>query len=77
MPRITATDLRPTPPPLDEQIAKLPKHRKDWLGVFGNQWAPKKVMPGTCEACVWNSGVHTCGAIEDFFTEPGSVSLYP
>lgn len=43
----------------EEQINKLPKKRRDWLEIHGNQWAPVKVMPGTCEACVWGQGEHT------------------
>jgi hypothetical protein len=49
------------PADIDQYIEKLPKERKDWLEVFGNQWAPVKQMPGTCEACVWGDRFqHTC-----------------
>ena len=49
---------------IDQFIEKLPKERRDWLEVFGNQWGePAKVMPGTCEACVWGERFeHTCKA---------------
>ena len=48
------------PVDIDQFIEKLPKERRDWLEVWGNQWGePTKVMPGTCEACVWGSGSHT------------------
>jgi hypothetical protein len=39
----------------------LSKDRRDWLEVFGNQWAPTKIMPGTCEACVYGAGEHVAG----------------
>lgn len=39
----------------------LPKHRQDWLGVWGNQWKPAKMRPGTCELCVYGSGQHAAG----------------
>jgi hypothetical protein len=45
----------------NDQLDKLPKHRKEWLEVFGNQWAATKTMPGTCEACVWGTGKHAEG----------------
>lgn len=48
-----------TRPTID--VAKLSKDRKDWLEVFGNQWKPKRVMPGTCEACVWGGRDHVFG----------------
>lgn len=44
-------------------IEKLSKRRKDWLGCFGNIWQSRKVAPGTCMACVFNDGSHTCGKI--------------
>lgn len=40
-------------------LDKLSPDRKDWLEVFGWRVAPKKIMPGTCEACVWGSGNHS------------------
>ena len=46
---------------IDQYIEKLPKERKEWLECFGNQWAPAKQMPGTCEACVWGRGEHAAG----------------
>ena len=49
---------------IDQYIANLPKERKDWLEVFGNQWAPTKQMPGTCEACVWGHGYHDLSCVK-------------
>jgi hypothetical protein len=43
---------------INQYIENLPKERRDWLEVFGNQWAPVKQMPGTCEACVWGGERH-------------------
>lgn len=37
----------------EEQINKLSPYHRDFLEVWGNQWTPKKVMPGTCLACVY------------------------
>ena len=50
---------------IDQYIEALPKSRRDWLEVYGNQWGePTKVMPGTCEACVWGRGEHVCKPVE-------------
>ena len=47
---------------IDQYIETLPKSRREWLEVFGNQWGePAKVMPGTCFACVWGDGEHAAG----------------
>ncbi len=59
MPNIKRTTLEPEPKPLDEQIKGLSKDRRDWLEVFGSQFKPRRVMVGTCEACVFNQGVHS------------------
>lgn len=61
----------------DEQIAKLPKHRREWLEIWGNTFAPKKVMPGTCEACVFNEGEHASGCPREFseFAYPGGEPI--
>lgn len=46
---------------IDQYIEKLPKERREWLEIWGNQWGePTKMMPGTCEACVWGRGEHIC-----------------
>ena len=45
----------------EQELEHLPKHRRDWLEIWGNQWAPKKIMPGTCEACVYGHGEHVTG----------------
>ncbi len=42
-----------------EKSDNISKQRMDWLGCHGNTWAPVKVMPGTCEACVFGSGEHS------------------
>lgn len=44
---------------------KLPKHRRDFLEIFGNQWSPRMVFTGTCERCVWGSGEHSADCIVD------------
>lgn len=49
MPNIRTQELHAPPPPLD--IAKLPKHRRDWLEVFGEVWKPRKST--ACDACVY------------------------
>ncbi len=45
---------------IEQQLSKMTKSQKDFIGVFGNQWAPRKTTPfaGTCELCVWGSGAH-------------------
>ena len=66
------------------QIDKLPKHRRDWLEVWGNEWQPRKIAPGTCERCVFGEGEHAEGcvrrqAIRDFvgraFSECSNVTV--
>ncbi len=46
---------------IEQQLAGMTKSQKDFIGVFGNQWAPRKTTPfvGTCERCVWGSGLHS------------------
>ncbi len=39
-------------------LNKLPKDKRDWLEIYGNQYRPARVMPGTCEACIFGSGEH-------------------
>lgn len=42
-----------------EKSDNISKQRMDWLGAHGNTWAPVKVMPGTCEACLYRIGEHS------------------
>lgn len=42
----------------EEKIKNLSPYYRDFCEVWGNQWAPAKVMPGTCEACVFGRGEH-------------------
>lgn len=45
-----------------EKSDNVTKQQMDWLGAYGNTWAPVKVMPGTCEACTFGDRYkHTCG----------------
>lgn len=44
---------------IDAKIKSLPRHKRDWLEIYGDTFAAKKVMPGTCEACVYGSGEHS------------------
>ncbi len=44
----------------DPLTKKLTPYYRDFLEVSGNQYRPGRVMPGTCEACVWGSGQHAC-----------------
>ena len=47
------------------QIEKLPKHRRDWLEVWGNEWQPRKIAPGPCELCVFGMGnAHAEGCVK-------------
>lgn len=46
-------------------IDKLTKRQKDWIGCFGNTWSPRKVLPGTCERCVWGHGEHSADCTVD------------
>lgn len=34
-------------------IDKLPKHRRDWLEIWGNAWQPLKTDGVACDACVY------------------------
>ncbi len=45
---------------VEQTIKGMTKAQKEYIGVWGNQWAPRKTVPfvGTCERCVWGSGVH-------------------
>lgn len=43
-----------------DAVAKsLTPRQRDYLEVFGNVWGKRKVMPGTCERCVWGRGKHS------------------
>lgn len=44
-------------------ISKLTPKDRDWLEIYGNQYRPAKVMPGTCEACVFGLGRHANSCI--------------
>ncbi len=44
--------------PPDPLTKKLTPYYRDFLEVSGNQYRPGRVMPGTCEACVWGRGRH-------------------
>ncbi len=46
---------------IEQQIDKMTKSQKDFIGVWGNQWAPRKTVPfvGTCELCTWGKGEHS------------------
>ena len=60
---------------IDQFIEKLPKERRYWLEVWGNQWGePTKVMPGTCEACVWGEANHLHA--RDCITGRGAFTRY-
>lgn len=48
----------------DEQIKNLSPYHHDFLEVWGNAWSPRKVMAGTCEACVWGSGKHSVPCLD-------------
>ncbi len=56
---------------IEKTIKGMTKAQRDYVGVFGNQWAPRKTTPfaGTCERCVWGKGLHSkqCG-----WLHPGS-----
>ncbi len=56
---------------IEQQLSKMTKSQKDFIGVFGNQWAPRKTKnyTGTCERCVWGSGPHSseCVALPDYY----------
>ncbi len=43
---------------VEQQLSKMTKHQKDWVGVYGNTFKAKKKMLGTCELCVWGTGYH-------------------
>ncbi len=45
---------------IEQTIKGMTKAQRDYVGVFGNQWAPRKTVPflGTCQLCVWGSGYH-------------------
>lgn len=72
--------LNPPAPTLDaSDMMHLPKHRRDWLEFWGNQWGGPKVMPGTCERCVWGSGRHSSGciAVDPYGTCPNCKKEHP
>lgn len=49
----------------DQQVKNLSPYHRDAFEIWGNQWTPKKVMPGTCEACVFGSRYgHSCERAE-------------
>ncbi len=47
-------------------LNNIPKDKRDWLEIYGNQYRAKAVAPGTCEACVFARGEHVPGCKWDF-----------
>ncbi len=45
---------------IERKIANLSPYYRDYCEVWdSSKKSTLKVMPGTCEACVWGSGAHS------------------